>query len=60
MFQIGNFPNDDNPNAASAQNHEFDVPKTPTPLSEPGCLNMGPIAVTVNGIPMFNPFTALG
>ena len=53
---IGEFPGPGNPNSAEEHNFTFPIPKVPTVAEEEGCLPMGPIAVGINGVALFNPF----
>jgi len=46
-----------NPNAPSAQNHFYTVPKNPDVSGVPYCLNMGVVGIAVNGVPFFSPVT---
>ena len=50
----------DNPNSVSEQDHMFQIPKNPSKLQTPECLNMGTIAVAINGVPIFNPYSGPG
>ena len=56
----GPFPNDHNPNTATAQSHNFSIPKVPKLTESPGCLPMGSIGVALNGVALYNPFTSDG
>ena len=56
----GPFPSRHNPNDIQVKNHEFSIPKIPTPVSQPMCLPMGPIGVAISGIPFFNPYSDEG
>ncbi|XP_070561848.1 uncharacterized protein [Ptychodera flava] len=58
--QTGSFPNQDNPHSIIEQDFQISVPVTPTEAETPGCLPMGPIGISVNGIPIFNLFNARG
>lgn len=65
MFATGNVTNvhevgNVNPNEVEIQDYQYYIPKTPTMLDSPGCLQMGVIAMTVAGVPVFNPYTAQG
>ncbi|XP_013402254.1 uncharacterized protein LOC106167905 [Lingula anatina] len=51
-------PGNVNPNDAKAQNYNFNIPKKPTYGSKGGCLPMGIIGVTIQGVGIFNPLTA--
>ena len=39
--EVGDFPNDDNPNSIGEQHHDYYIPKTPNWRGTPGCLPMG-------------------
>jgi len=59
--QTDSFPNRDNPNSISAQDYSYTIMATPEPLEGgTGCLPMGIIGFTVNGVAIFNPYTAFG
>jgi len=45
------------PNFIQANQNNWVVPKNPEIATEPGCLNMGPIGVAINGVPIYNPYT---
>merc|ERR1719457_492056 len=45
------------PNFIQAKRNSWVVPKNPEFADTPGCLNMGPIGVAVNGVPIYNPYT---
>ncbi|XP_070560502.1 uncharacterized protein [Ptychodera flava] len=55
----GNFPGI-NPNTVGEQDYEFNIPVNPTEAATGGCLPGGPIAMTVNGVPLFSPFASSG
>ncbi len=56
----GDFPNPDNPNEISQQQHSATFYEQPQLADTPGCLNMGQIGYAVNGVALFNPYSALG
>lgn len=57
----GTFPQaKTNPNSIEKQTFRFFVPKIPKIASESSCLTFGPIAVSKNGIPLFNPHNING
>ena len=56
----GPFPSDNNPNTVAAQEHMYEVPKTTSVAEPPGCLPMGSIGMAINGVVLFNPYTAEG
>ncbi|XP_070560079.1 uncharacterized protein [Ptychodera flava] len=58
--QTGSFPNQDNPHSIIEQDFQISVPVTPSEAETPGCLPMGPIGISVNGIPIFNLVNARG
>ena len=45
------------PNFIQAKRNSWVVPKNPEFADTPGCLNMGPIGVAINGVPIYNPYT---
>jgi len=54
------FPNRDNPNTIRKQEYNFYIPRKPTKAKTPMRTPMGPIGVAINGIPIYNQFTAVG
>ncbi|KAL3886860.1 hypothetical protein ACJMK2_026822 [Sinanodonta woodiana] len=58
--EYGPFPSENNPNNVTAQNHTFYIRKTPLVLNSPMCLPMGSIAISINGIPLYNPYSGQG
>ena len=55
--ETGTFPNRNNPNRISAQNHSFKFPLNPKMASRVTPLGMWPFGVAVNGVPM-DPYAA--
>ncbi|MDH5508056.1 MAG: YHYH protein [Anaerolineae bacterium] len=53
----GDFPNSTNPNTITAQNYTFYIPLNPQISSQQTELPMGPIGVTLAGVPFYNAFT---
>jgi hypothetical protein len=51
---------DTNPNHIAAQHLEFDIPASPAPAEEPGCLPMGMIGFTTTGVAFYNALDAAG
>lgn len=49
-----------NPNQPSAQDYEFNIPRTASVAQEKGCVRLGPIGLSISGAPFFNPYTAFG
>lgn len=49
-----------NPNSATDQDHSFWIKKSPTFAAKSSCLPMGSIAISINGVPLFNPLTIEG
>nr|WP_293836150.1 YHYH protein [uncultured Arsenicibacter sp.] len=45
-----------NPNSISTQNLVFRIPLTPTKASSPQATPLGPIGVSINGVPFFNQY----
>ncbi|KAK3585090.1 hypothetical protein CHS0354_004279 [Potamilus streckersoni] len=58
--EYGQFPNEHNPNNVSEQRHMFYIRKTPLAIDSPMCLPLGPIAIAINGIPLYNPYSGEG
>ncbi|XP_066289094.1 uncharacterized protein [Branchiostoma lanceolatum] len=56
--RTGPFPGPGNPNAIQEQSFRLKVRKTPVYATTPGCLPMGPVALAINGVPMYNPQSA--
>jgi hypothetical protein len=60
----GNFPGEcNNPNSVANQNDTWQIPLVPTPTNSPSVdlLNqMGPVAIAVNGVAIYNPYDAGG
>lgn len=65
----GNFPisssdpayqYDTNPNHVTAQSFDWTVPANPTAASSPGCLGLGPIGVSTDGVLFFDALDAAG
>ena len=54
------YPNRDNPNTIRKQAYKFYIPRKPTKAKAASRTPMGPIGVAVNGIPIYNQFTAEG
>ena len=46
-----------NPNSATDQNHGFWIKKNPAFAAKTSCLPLGNIAISINGVPLFNPLT---
>ena len=55
--RIGIFPNQNNPNTISAQNHRFRMPLDPTVAAGSTDIGMNPFGVGINGVP-FDPSAA--
>nr|XP_039254446.1 uncharacterized protein LOC120331432 [Styela clava] len=53
----GTFPSSSNPNSLEVQSYNWKIPKNPTYGTTTTCLPQGPIAMAVNGVPMFNPYS---
>ena len=51
---------DRNPNAIKVQSVTYSVPADPAPAASPSCLDLGAIAVTTDGVAIFNALDALG
>lgn len=49
---------DRNPNSIAAKSVVVKVPREPKPASKPGCLSLGAIGYTVNGVAIFNGLDA--
>lgn len=49
-----------NPNMASVQNHSFPIPKIASVQETKGCVRLGPVGMSISGVPFFNPYTAQG
>ena len=49
-----------NPNSATIQNYSFPIPKIASFQEVKGCVYLGPIAMSVNGVPFYNPYTGQG
>ena len=47
-----------NPNRIAAQDHVFRIPTTPTALDAPSPTPLGPIGVSLNGVPFYNQYAA--
>ncbi len=45
-----------NPNSISAQNYTFKIPKNPAVASTHAATPLGPIGVSINGVPFFNQY----
>jgi hypothetical protein len=65
----GNFPisssdpayqYDTNPNHIQAQSFDWTVPADPTAAASPGCLGLGPIGVSIDGVVFFDALDAAG
>lgn len=65
----GNFPispsdpayqYDTNPNRVTAQSFDWTVPGNPTAAADPGCLGLGPIGVSTDGVVFFNALDDAG
>ncbi len=51
---------DTNPNPISAIAMTFEIPRTPSPAGNPGCLSMGMIGFTVTGVAIYNALDDAG
>ncbi|XP_071495859.1 uncharacterized protein [Diadema antillarum] len=60
--EAGPYPNSEDPSEIIEQTYVYYILKTPTPAPEDEKeeLPMGTIALTLNGVPLFNPYTAIG
>jgi len=62
IIQSNGIPNHEwqcvNPNAPSAQNYLYTVPKNPDVTGAYYCLNMGVTGIAVNGVPFYSPLTS--
>ena len=58
--QTGTFPNQYNPNRIQRQNYKFYIPLQPKIADKTTTLPFGPIGVSINGIPFYNPYNAEG
>ncbi|XP_002737662.1 thrombospondin type-1 domain-containing protein 7A-like [Saccoglossus kowalevskii] len=59
--QIGVFPQQPNfPYALQPQTYEMRIPQYPQVAVLPGCLPDGPVAMAINGVPMYSPFDSTG
>ena len=47
-----------NPNRIATQDYVFRIPTEPTPLSTPSPTPLGPIGVSLNGVPFYNQYAA--
>jgi len=56
--EVGDFPNRYNPNTIEEQNYEFKIPLNPQLSGHMTELPMGPIGISLDGAPFFNPYTA--
>ena len=55
------FPNSYNPNTITAQSYSYSLPADPQLMTDGvGCLPMGIIGFAINGVAIFNPYTAQG
>ncbi|MGJ8501031.1 YHYH protein, partial [Glaesserella parasuis] len=45
-----------NPNSISAQNYTFKIPLNPTKAATSAATPLGPIGVSLNGVPFFNQY----
>lgn len=51
---------DRNPNRIAAQSFDWTVPANPSPAESPGCLGLGAIGVSANGVVIFDALDAKG
>jgi hypothetical protein len=49
-----------NPNSIEAQTLTFRIPVNPTPAANPSATPLGPIGVSLNGVPFYNQYAAGG
>ena len=57
MFHRGSFHL--NPNRVSELNLSFKIPNSPSKSSSPNTTGMGPIGVSLNGVPFYNQYAAM-
>ena len=50
----------DNPNEATVQNYSISIPKIASVQETKGCIRLGPVAMSISGVPFFNPYTDEG
>jgi len=51
---------DGNPGVPAARTYRFSLPLAPVPAASPGCVSLGAIGVTLNGVVLYNAVDARG
>ncbi|XP_071944086.1 uncharacterized protein [Antedon mediterranea] len=53
----GTYPSQHTPNSIIEQDYYYQFPRNPIVASESTALNQGPVGISINGIPFYNPWT---